>query len=215
MRFGILGTGMVGQTLARKLVEQGHEVRMGSRSADNDKAAEFATEAGQGASHGTFADAAAFGTIVFNCTAGAHSLDALHAAGAQNLSGKVLIDVCNPLDFSKGFPPSLSVVNTDSQAERIQRAFPAARVVKALNTVNAAVMVAPERLPGTHALFTCGNDPEAKQIVEEILRGFGWEQIIDLGDLSSARGTEAYLLLWVQMYQVLATPDFNIAVVRG
>ena len=149
MRFGVLGTGMVGQAIAGKLVAVGHEVKMGSREAGNEKAVAWASEAGEGASEGSFADAAGFGEVVVNATAGAHSLEALEAAGAENLAGKVLIDVANALDFSQGMPPTLTVCNDDSLGEQIQRAFPDARVVKALNTINASVMVAPGSLGET------------------------------------------------------------------
>src|SRR3954470_2205060 len=137
MKLGVFGTGMVGSTIATKLAQLGHEVKMGSRAAGNAKAVEWAKAAGGKASQGTFADAAAFGEVLFNCTSGGASLAALQAAGATNLAGKVLVDVSNPLDFSKGMPPTLSVCNTDSLGEQIQRAFPDAKVVKALNTVNA------------------------------------------------------------------------------
>src|SRR5919199_3123972 len=143
MRIGVLGTGMVGQTLATKLVELGHEVTMGARAAGNEKAAEWASGADEGAAEGSFADAAAHGELVFNCTAGTASLDALRAAGAEELRGKVLVDVANPLDGSTGFPPALSVANDDSLGEQIQREFADARVVKALNTISASVMVEP------------------------------------------------------------------------
>src|SRR5438105_1078447 len=143
MRIGVLGTGMVGRTIATRLVELGHEVKMGSRSAGNEKAVEWASGAGEGASEGSFADATSFGEVVFNCTPGAASVDALGMAGPENLSGKVLIDVSNPLDFSKGMPPTLSVCNDDSVGEQIQREFPDARVVKSLNTVNASIRVDP------------------------------------------------------------------------
>src|SRR5437660_4098189 len=142
MRIGVLGTGGVGQTIATKLVELGHEVTMGSRSAGNEKAAEWAAGAGEGASEGSFADAAAHSELVFNCTAGTASVDALRAAGEEELRGKVLVDVANPLDFSHGMPPLLSVCNDDSLGEQIQRAFPDTRVVKALNTISVRVMVA-------------------------------------------------------------------------
>src|ERR687885_2784507 len=155
MRIGVLGTGMVGQTIATKLVELGHEVTMGARQAGNEKGVEWAAGAGESAREGSFADAAAHGELVFNCTAGTASLEALRAAGEEELRGKVLVDVANPLDFSKGMPPTLTVCNDDSLGEQIQRAFPDARVVKALNTVNAFVMVAP--VEGT-TLFVCGDD---------------------------------------------------------
>jgi predicted dinucleotide-binding enzyme len=216
VKIGILGTGMVGKTIASKLVELGHEVRMGSRAAGNENAVAWATEAGEGASEGAFADAAGFGEIVFNCTAGVASLDALKAAGDTNLAGKLLIDVANPLDFSHGMPPSLSVCNTDSLGERIQRAFPATHVVKALNTVNCDVMVEPARVPGEHIVFVCGNDAEAKEKAVRLLSEFGWrvERVLDLGDITAARSTEMYLPLWLNLMGQLGTLHFNIELAR-
>jgi len=215
MRIGVLGTGMVGKTIATKLVGLGHEVMMGSRTADHEGAAEWVASAGEGASQGTFADAAALGELVFNCTAGAASIEALDSARTENLAGKTLVDVSNPLDFSQGMPPTLFVSNTDSLGEQIQRAFPEARVVKTLNTVNCEVMVDPAKVPGEHDVFVCGNDETAKAEVAELLRSFGWpaEHIVDLGDISAARG-EAYLLLWLRLWGVLDTGHFNIGVVR-
>jgi hypothetical protein len=214
MKIGVLGTGMVGNALATKLASLGHEVKMGARDAKNVKAAAWVESAGRGASHGTFADAAAFGEIVFNCTAGAGSLDALEAAGSASLRGKVLVDVANPLDFSHGMPPSLFAGNTDSLAERIQAAFPEARVVKTLNTVNANVMVDPGRVPGDSDVFVCGNDAGAKSEVTRILKDFGWKSVIDLGDITAARGTESYLHLWLRLWGAFKTPDLNIRVVH-
>ncbi len=216
MKIGILGTGMVGKAIASKLVELGHEVRMGSRDAGNENAVAWAAEAGEGASEGAFADAAGFGEVVFNCTAGVASLDALKAAGDTNLAGKLLIDVANPLDFSHGMPPSLSVCNTDSLGERIQRAFPATRVVKALNTVNCDVMVEPERVSGEHVVFVCGNDAEAKGKAVRLLGEFGWpaERVLDLGDVTAARSTEMYLPLWLNLMGQLGTLHFNIELAR-
>ena len=216
MRIGVLGTGMVGRAIATKLVALGHEVMMGSRTADSETAAEWVASAGSGGSQGTFADAAAFGELVFNCTAGTASLEALEMAGAENLAGKTLVDVANPLDFSQGMPPRLFICNTDSLAEQIQRAFPDARVVKTLNTVNCEVMVDPARVPGEHDVFVCGNDETAKAEVVELLRSFGWwvENIVDLGDISAARGTEAYLLLWLRLRGAFQTGHLNIKVLR-
>ena len=212
MKIGVLGTGMVGEAIASRLVSLGHEVKMGSRQAGNEKAVAWAAEASEAASEGSFADAAAHGEIVFNCTAGSASLQALDAAGAENLAGKVLVDVANPLDFSAGMPPTLSVCNTDSLGESIQRQFPDARVVKALNTVNASVMVTPDRVPGDHALPICGDDGAKPQVIE-LLAGFGWPQdrIVDLGDISGARGMEMYLPLWLGLMNSLGTASFNIA----
>ena len=216
MKIGLLGTGIVGSTIATKLTELGHEVMMGSRAAGNDAARGWAAGAGPNASEGSFADAAAFGELVFNCTSGMHSLDALAAAGADNLAGKVLIDVANPLDFSQGMPPRLSVCNTDSLGEQIQRALPETKVVKALNTLNCLVMVDPARVPGEHDLFISGNDQVAKAQVLELLESFGWpaERIVDLGDITAARATEMYLPHWLRLFGALQTGDFNIKLVR-
>ena len=216
MKIGVLGTGIVGNTIATKLCGLGHEVTMGARQAGNELARTWAESAGPHASEGSFSDAAAFGELVVNCTAGMHSLDALAAAGAANLAGKVLIDIANPLDFSQGMPPTLTVCNTDSLGEQIQRAFPEAKVVKALNTVNYRVMVDPARVPGKHDVFVAGNDEAAKAQVRELLASFGWpaERIVDLGDIAGARGAEMYLLLWLRLFGVLQTGDFNVRVVR-
>lgn len=215
MRIGMLGTGIVGQTVGRRLVGLGHEVRMGSRTAGNEKAVVWVAEAGEGASEGTFADAAAFGELVVNATAGTASMDVLHAAGAANLAGKVLVDLSNPLDGSQGMPPVLSVCNTDSLGEQIQRAFPEARVVKTLNTVNCSVMVDPTIVPGSHTVFLCGEDVSAKAEVRELLASFGWpaEDMLDLGGISSSRGVEMYLPLWIRLWMATGTGQLNIKVV--
>jgi predicted dinucleotide-binding enzyme len=212
----VLGTGTVGATLASKLVALGHEVKMGSRTSGNEKAVAWAETAGERASEGSFRDAASFGEIVVNATAGAASLEALGEAGAENLAGKVLVDVANPLDFSAGMPPTLTVCNDDSLGERIQRRFPEARVVKALNTVNATVMVNPAIVPGSHTLFLCGDDAAAKLSVREVLESFGWphDDVMDLGDITAARGTEMYLPLWLRLWQATGTGHLNVKVVR-
>jgi len=216
MRFGVLGTGVVGRTLGSKLVGLGHEVTMGSRTAGNASAVTWAASAGDGAHAGTMADAAAFGEIVVNATSGGGSLEAL-GAGAASLPGKVVVDVANALDGASGFPPNLLVANTDSLGEQIQRAFPEARVVKTLNTVNADVMVDPGLIPGGHAVFVSGNDASAKATVADLLRSFGWSEadIVDLGDITTARGPEMYLGLWVRLFGHMGTTHFNIRLVRG
>jgi len=216
MKIAILGTGGVGETLGSKLVALGHEVRMGSRTANNEKAVAWTQKAGARASQGTFADAAAFGELLFNCTAGVASLEALKQAGTNNLKGKVLVDVANPLDFSKGMPPTLSVCNTDSLGEQIQRAFPDVKVVKGLNTVAADIMVNPGLLSAPTDMFVSGNDAGAKKQVTQLLtEGFGWKSVIDLGDITTSRATEAYLIMWVRLYQSLGTPYVNVKLVRA
>jgi predicted dinucleotide-binding enzyme len=217
MRVGILGTGTVGQTIGAKLIELGDEVTIGGRDATNEKSAAWLAEHGSERAHiGTFADAAAFGELLVNATAGSVSLDALAAAGAANLDGKVLIDLSNPLDHSQGFPPTLTVANTDSVAEQIQAAHPRVRVVKALNTVNASVMVDPGSVPGEHVVFTSGNDAGAKAEVVALLGRLGWptERVVDLGDVTAARGTEMYVALWVRLMHTLGTAQFNIELRR-
>ncbi len=206
---------MVGQTIAARLVQLGHEVCMGARSSDNEKAGGFAKQHGPKGTSGTFSDAAKFGELLLNCTSGGGSLEALTAAGADNLAGKVLIDIANPLDFSKGMPPSLLTPSTDSLAEQLQRAFPKTHVVKALNTVNAKLMVEPQSLAsGNHDTFIAGNDAAAKGRVKELLQSFGWKHIVDVGDLTGARGLEMYLPLWVRLYGTFQTASFNLKLVR-
>jgi predicted dinucleotide-binding enzyme len=192
-------------------------VKMGSREAGNEKARAWMESAGAGASEGSFADAAVHGELAFNCTAGEHSLEALEQAGAGNLAGKVLVDVANVLHFSGGRPPIVGVGTADSLGEQIQRAFPDVKVVKALNTMNCDVMVDPARVPGDHSVFVCGDDAAAKATVAGMLQEFGWpaERIVDLGGISAARGTELYVTLWLILYGLLGTGDFNIALVRG
>lgn len=215
MKIAILGTGSVGQMIGSKLVELGHAVMMGSRSAGNEKAVAWAAKAGKGASEGTFADAAAFGELVFNCTAGTASLEALAAAGEDALAGKILLDVSNPLDFSKGFPPRLSICNDDSLGEAIQRALPRTKVVKTLNTMANPIMVEPSLVAGDHDVFVSGNDAEAKATVSRFLQEqLGWRRVIDLGDITTARGTEAWLLLWTRLYGALGTAEFNLHLAR-
>lgn len=215
MKIAILGTGVVGQTIGTKLVSLGHDVRMGARAAANEKAEKWVRDTGARATHGTFADAAAFGEIIFNCTSGMASLDALRQAGSRNLDGKILIDVANPLDFSKGMPPTLSVCNTDSLGEQIQRAFPGARVVKTLNTMNTNVMVDPRLVPGDSDVFVSGNDAAAKAQVTEILKSwFGWRSVIDLGDITTARGTEMLLPIWLRLWGTFKTPNINFHIAR-
>lgn len=215
MKIAVLGTGIVGETIANKLLALGHEVKMGSRSATHEKGQAWAKAAGERASLATFAEAAAFGELAFNCTSGSGSIPALEAA-ASGLKGKLVVDIANPLDFSKGFPPTLFSGNTDSLGEQAQRTLPDSKVVKALNHVTCTLMVDARRVAGgDHDGLICGNDAEAKATVTKIMKEwFGWQRVIDLGDIAQARGTESYLPLWVRLYGALGTADFNIKIMR-
>jgi 8-hydroxy-5-deazaflavin:NADPH oxidoreductase len=226
VRFGILGTGIVGRTIASRLAGLGHEVMVGTRNpADTMSRTEPDTygnppfsawqEEHPEVQLGTFGEASAHGEMVLNATAGAVSLEALELAGETNLNGKILIDIANPLDFSKGMPPTLLVCNTDSLGEQIQRRFPEAKVVKTLHTMNAYLMVDPAQLAATdHTVFVSGDDAEAKAMVTELLRSFGWTDIIDLGDITTARGSEMLLPIWLRLFGALQKPIFNFKIVR-
>ncbi|WP_354638597.1 NADPH-dependent F420 reductase [Kitasatospora camelliae] len=214
MRFGIIGTGTVGRTLAAKLISLGHEVTLGSRTKDNTAANEWADRSGPYGHAGTFAEAAESGEIVINATGGTVSVQALTLAGAERLAGKVLIDVSNPLVFSPTGEVSLDPVNTDSVGERIQREFPEARVVKALNTLTAPLMVDPGRVPGEHNVFIAGEDPEAKAAVRAVLVEFGWPEaaVLDLGGIQAARGTEMLMPFWLRLMNHFGHTDFNYSI---
>ncbi len=212
MRMGVLGSGMVAQGLSARLAELGHDVVIGTRDAEKLRGWQSSN---QKVLVGSFADTAAYGDMLFNATNGAGSLNALILAGEANLADKILVDVSNPLDFSNGFPPSLTVFDHDSLAEQIQRAFPTTRVVKTLNTVAARVMTHPlEVANGDHHVFISSDDVDAKEQVTSLLQSFGWIHIFDLGDLSTARGTEAYVMLWVRLYGSLNTGMINIKVMK-
>ncbi|NJM94252.1 MAG: NAD(P)-binding domain-containing protein [Cytophagales bacterium] len=216
MKIAVFGTGMVGDTIGSKLVALGHAVMMGSRTADNEKAKAFVDKNGNKASAGTYQEAAAFGEIIFNCTAGGGSLEALGMAGENNINGKIIVDIANPLDFSKGMPPSLSVANTTSLGEEIQKSFPQTKVVKTLNTMWCGLMVNPNMInAGDHSVFICGNDASAKGEVRTILKSFDWsdKNILDLGDITAARGTEMFLPLWLRIYGATNSGAFNIKIV--
>ncbi len=228
MRIAVLGTGMVGQALAGKLAELGHEVVVGTRNPEATLTRSEPDSLGNPPfgvwreTHpqvglGTPVEAVTTAELILNATNGAGSVAMLESAGEENLAGKVLVDVANPLDVSQGLPPSLFVCNTDSLGEQIQRRFPQARVVKALNTMNCEVMVDPAKVPGEHDVFLCGEDAAAKQQVTGLLESFGWPaaRIRDLGGITSARGTEMYLPLWIRLWAALGTGHFNIAVAQA
>lgn len=215
MNIGILGSGITAQTIGSKLVQQGHEVMLGSREEAKPSSVIWARDAGQHALYGTFRNAAEFGEVIFNCTLGMASLDALQMAGADHLKGKILIDTANPIDRSTGVW-KLTVANTDSLGEQIQRAFPETRVVKTLNTLNANVMADPAKLLEGTDIFISGNDLDAKATVIRYLREwFGWRHVIDLGDITTARGVEMYVLLWHYLRNTVPSQRFNIKVVTS
>jgi len=226
MKIGVLGTGTVGRAIASKLAELGHAVLVGTRDpaatlsrTDPDRYGNPPLKAWR-EKHpkvelGTFAQAAAHGELVVNATAGGVSIEALEAAGETNLAGKIVVDLANPLDFSRGMPPSLTVCNTDSLGEQIQRAFPRSKVVKTLNTMNAHLMVGPGQLAdGAHTVFVSGNDAAAKGTVTKLLESFGWKDIVDLGDITTARGTEMMLPIWVRVFGATKSPMFSFKLVR-
>jgi predicted dinucleotide-binding enzyme len=215
MKIGLLGTGMVGNTIGTKLIQLGYEVKMGARSSNNEKAMEWVGQNAANASHGTFKDAATFGEIIFNCTAGAVSLEALAMAGAESLDGKILVDIANPL--LRGELPSLvpSLSNTTSLGEEIQKAFPKTKVVKTLNTMHCSLMVDPALVFGDHRVFICGDDNDAKAKVKEILDLFGWKAPVDLGKLNNARYTEMLSVCWMSLFNYFGTPSFNFNIAVG
>jgi 8-hydroxy-5-deazaflavin:NADPH oxidoreductase len=230
MKISIIGTGVVGQTIASKLTEMGHSVMIGTRNVSEKLAG--TADAGSGnppfsewlkanskIKLGTFSEVSAFGEIVVNATHGGSSLTALNLAGTKNLAGKILIDIANPLDFSRGMPPSLlpGLNNTNSLGEEIQKTFPETRVVKTLNTMWCGLMVNPKMIGGgRHINYISGNDSEAKSEVKKLLIEIGWsdENIIDLGDISGARATESLLLIWLRVWGILKNGAFNFSLVN-
>jgi 8-hydroxy-5-deazaflavin:NADPH oxidoreductase len=214
---GILGTGMVGDTIGTKLIELGYEVRMGSRTANNDKAMEWSSRNGAHASTGTFSDAALFAEMLFVCTKGDATTSVIRSLNPANVEGKIIVDVSNPLDFSKGMPPFLipEVSNTNSLGEEIQKLLPRSKVVKTLNIINCQLMVEPGKLKtGELTMLLAGNDPDAKKEVRKILEQFGWKDVIDLGDITASRGMEMMLPVWVRILSSIKSPHFGFKIVQ-
>jgi predicted dinucleotide-binding enzyme len=228
MKIAVFGTGIVGQSISEKLNQLGNDVMIGTRDVKSTMSKTGKDNFGRPPfsewiknnpkiKYGTYSEAASFGEMIVNATNGTGSIDALESAGKKNLVNKIIMDISNPLDFSKGMPPSLFLSNTDSLGEKIQSTFPEARVVKTLNTMNAFVMVNPSALPEDSNVFINGNDQSAKEEVKKILRSFGWKEknIMDLGDISASRGTEQYVPLWVRLWMGQQNPFFNIKIVAG
>jgi 8-hydroxy-5-deazaflavin:NADPH oxidoreductase len=212
MQVAVLGTGTVGRTIAPRLAELGHVVRLGTRDPATTRAREGWSEL-PGLELCKFVEATAGADLVVHAGNGANALDLLAQAG--DLAGVVLLDISNPLDFSAGFPPTLRVKDTDSLGEQVQRAFPDARVVKSLNTLTAELMAHPERLPEPTSVFVSGDDADAKRLVAGVLAELGHRDVIDLGDIETSRGVEMWLPLWLRLMRSLGTAEFNLKVVRA
>ena len=229
MKIAVFGTGIVGQVIASRLAGLGHAVTIGTRDVTKTMARsekdmygnppfrDWVEQNKSSIKVGTYEEAATTAEIIFNCTLGNGSVDALQVAGHENLKGKIIVDISNPLDFSKGMPPTLNPGNTDSLGELLQRTFPEAKVVNTLNTMSSFMMVNRAALQEEHNVFLSGNDASAKSAVKEILRSFGWKDssMIDLGDITTARGTEQLLPIWIRLYGVLKNPMFNFKIVIG
>lgn len=230
MKIAILGTGTVGQTIASKIISLGHHVMIGTRNVSeklqskerdgygNPPFSEWYTENSK-VKLGSFKEAAAFGEIIINATKGGKTIEVLNSAGVNNLDGKILVDIANPLDSSMGMPPGLitELSNTNSLGEEVQKTFPGVKVVKTLNTMWCGIMVDPAIVGGgDHTNFICGNDKEAKEQVKSLLKEFGWkdENIIDIGDISSARGSEAILPIWLRIFMATQSGAFNFKIVK-
>jgi predicted dinucleotide-binding enzyme len=231
MNISVLGTGSVGQALAGRLSGLGHSIFMGTRDVESTLAK--TTPDGWGnpgigtwitdntrVQLCTFNDSVAQGNdLIIFAMNGKFAIECLNSIDSALLNGKVLIDISNPLDFSNGFPPSLFISNTESLGELIQNTFPELKVVKTLNTMSNPIMINPKILEGDHSVFLSGNDSEAKSFVTLLLNSFGWESknIIDLGDITTARGTEMILPLWVRLYGKMQSPmfNFNINIAKG
>ncbi|MGE0328698.1 MAG: NADPH-dependent F420 reductase [Polyangiaceae bacterium] len=212
-KHAVLGTGMVGKAIANKLISLGQPTKMGARQSGNAAALEWAKGAGELAGEGSFGEVARGADVVWLALKGEHAVGVVESI-REELTGRVVLDLTNPLDFSQGFPPRLSVVNDDSLGEQIQRAAPEARVVKTFNTLANTLMVEPQKLTEPTDVFVAGEDAEAKQVAIDILKSFGHEAPIDMGGIAASRGLEAWLLLWTRLYGVLGTPEFNLKLVR-
>ena len=198
-RVGVLGTGEVGRRLAEGFRSRGHDVMVGSRVPDKPELVEWLSGPGTGIAAGTFAEAAAYGELVVLAVLGDAAETAIADAGRANFAGKVVIDATNPLDFSAGFPPKLSITGEDSLGERVQRALPDAKVVKAFNTISNAYFVDPSFSEGRPTMLIAGDDEDAKRTVGDLLADFGWPDPIDIGGIEGSRELEAICIAWVKI----------------
>ncbi len=226
MKIAVLGTGMVGRAHAAKLIQLGHDVTVGTKDVAKTMAIKEPDQMGNPPYSvwqkerpqiklAPFTDAVNGADLVLEALHGAIAVEVLKTLEA-GLVDKVLIDIANPLDFSKGMPPSLFVSNTESLGEQIQNALPKTRIVKTFNTMNAMLQVNPQQLAGgEHHIFVSGNDSDAKMKVRELLERYGWKHIIDLGDITTARGTEMMMPMWLRLWGSLKTPMFNYKIVTA
>ena len=216
----------MGRAHAAKLVELGYDVMLGTQDVARTHAQKKIDTTGilsfsewykdnASVKLGTFVEAAAHGEIVYDALRGDIALGVFKKL-ESSLSGKIIVDIANPLDFSKGMPPPLFVCNTDSLGEQIQVALPRVHVVKTFNTMNSDIQVNPHKLrEGDHHIFVSGNDEDAKKSVISLLSAYGWKNIIDLGDIKTARGTEMLLPIWLELYGILKTGLFNFKIIEA
>jgi predicted dinucleotide-binding enzyme len=214
-RVGVLGTGEVGRRLAAGFRGRGHEVTIGSRDPDKPELREWLSGEGAGIQAGTFADAAATGELVVLAVLGDAAEQAIAEASPENFAGKVVIDAMNPLDFSGGFPPKLSISGEDSLGERVQRTLPEAKVVKAFNIIGNAYFVDPSFSEGGPTMLIAGDDAEAKRTVTDLLTDFGWSEVVDIGGIEGSRELEAICIAWVKIGGVRGAWDHGFKLLSG
>jgi 8-hydroxy-5-deazaflavin:NADPH oxidoreductase len=214
-RVGVLGSGDVGRRLASGFRSRGHDVMIGSRHPGKPELHEWLSGDGTGIAAGTFAEAAAHGELIVLAVLGSAAEEAIADAGPKNFGGKVVIDATNPLDFSGGFPPKLSVTGADSLGERVQRALPDAKVVKAFNTIGNPYFVDPSFSEGQPTMLIAGDDEGAKHTVRDVLADFGWSDVVDIGGIEGSRELEAICIVWVKIGGTRGSWDHGFKLLVG
>jgi NADPH-dependent F420 reductase len=214
-RVGVLGTGAVGRRLATGFKGRGYEVMIGSRDPGKSDLREWLSDEGAGVQAATFKEAAEHGELLVLAVLGDAAQDVIAHAGAENFGGKVVIDAMNPLDFSGGFPPKLSISGEDSLGERVQRALPDAKVVKAFNTIGNQYFVDPEFSEGSPTMLIAGDDEGAKRLVSDLLADFGWSDTFDIGGIEGSRELEAICIAWVKIGGARGSWDHGFTLLVG
>jgi NADPH-dependent F420 reductase len=214
-RVGVLGTGAVGRRLATGFKGRGYEVMIGSRDPGKSDLREWLSDEGAGVQAATFKEAAEHGELLVLAVLGDAAQDVIAHAGAENFGGKVVIDAMNPLDFSGGFPPKLSISGEDSLGERVQRALPDAKVVKAFNTIGNQYFVDPEFSEGSPTMLIAGDDEGAKRLVSDLLADFGWSDTFDIGGIEGSRELEAICIAWVKIGGARGSWDHGFKLLVG